>query len=326
MANQSSILFSARTWTRGIIGVIIGAFFFWLALRQTSWQQVQAILAQANLSWLIIAMSFYSLDIAIRIWRWRRLLWDVKKLSFGSVGIALVIGYAMNNILPARLGELFRANFAGRRYQVPRSAIAGSIVVERALDGLVVVLSLVLGRLFIPQQPILKSLTTAGVLIFSSIFLILWLSSRSSRKISNWIAYLPPVISKRIGYFRQGLVGMRGATLVTAMRLSLIIWVLEGIALWSVLQAVNVSLNWQQMLSVVGVVSLSTLLPSAPGFVGTYQYAYGLMVSLFGYQSAQGVAAATAAQIFLLGSLTLVGLGFYFYLNLVSKPEVNRGS
>ena len=326
MANKSSIFISARTWTRGVIGIAVGAFFFWLALRQTSWQQVQAILAQAHLSWLIMAMSFYFIDIVVRIVRWRRLLWDVKKLSFGSVGIALVIGYAMNNVLPARLGELFRANFAGRRYQVPRSAIAGSIVVERALDGLVVVLSLILGRLFIPEQPILKNLTTAGVLLFASIFLILWISSRGSSKISNWLSYLPPIISKRIGYFRQGLVGMRGARLVLAMRLSLIIWVLEGIALWSILQAVNVSLNWQQMLSVVGVVSLSTLLPSAPGFVGTYQYAYGLIVSLFGYHSAQGVAAATAAQIFLLGSLTVVGLGLYSYLNLVSKQEVNRGS
>ncbi len=163
MANNSSILVSVRIWTRGVIGIAIGVFFFWLALRQTSWQQVQTILTQANVSWLILAMSFYFIDIFVRILRWRGLLWQVKKLSLSSVGIALILGYAMNNILPARLGELFRANFAGRRYRVSRSAIAGSIVVERVLDGLVVVLSLVLGRLFLPEQAIVNSLTTIGI-------------------------------------------------------------------------------------------------------------------------------------------------------------------
>lgn len=319
MANNSSLLVSARIWTRGVIGIVIGVFFFWLALRQTSWQQVQTILTQANISWLILAMSFYFLDIFVRILRWRGLLWEIKKLSLNSVGIALIVGYAMNNILPARLGELFRANFAGRRYRVSRSAIAGSIVVERVLDGLVVVLSLVLGRLFLPEQAIVKSLTTIGILLFSSIFLVLWFSVERSRKINKWLARFPPVIATRINSFRQGLGGIRGAKLIVAIRLSLVIWLLEGIALWAVLQSVNVSLNWQQMLSVVGIVSLSTLLPSAPGFVGTYQYAYALVVSLFGYDSAQGVAAATATQIFLLGSLTLIGLGLYSSVNLVNE-------
>lgn len=141
----------------------------------------------------------------------------------------------------------------------------------------------------------------------------------------TWLAWLPLTLTNRIQGFRKGLAGMRGARLAQVVRLSLIVWLLEGTALWTVLKAVDVSLSWQQMLSVVGIVSLSTLLPSAPGFVGTYQYAYAFTVSLFGYQPAQGVAAATAAQVFLLGCMILVGLGLYFSFNLV-KPEVNRGN
>jgi len=79
-----------------------------------------------------------------------------------------------------------------------------------------------------------------------------------------------------------------------------------------------------QMLSIVGIVSLSTMLPSAPGFVGTYQYAYAFAVSLFSYEPAKGVAAATATQIFLLGSQTLAGLGIYFYLNLVKSGATRK--
>ena len=315
MANLSRSFMLRRTWLRGVMGLALGALFFWLALRQTSWAQVQTILSQVNNQWLITAMGFYAANIIVRVVRWRSLLWEVKTLSFGSVGIALVVGYAMNNILPARLGELFRANFTGRRYRVSRSAVIGSIALERTLDGLIVVLSLVLGRIFIREQVVLSSLAIVGSVLFFGIFLVLWVLSRGSKQ--NWFVRLPPAVVLRIQRFRDGLAGLRGSRLVQVVRLSLIVWLLEGMAHWSVLRAIGVFLNWQQMLSVVGVVNLSTLIPSAPGFVGTYQYAYAFTVGLFGYEPAQGVAAATAAQIFLLGSVTLVGLGIYPCLNLI---------
>lgn len=308
-----------RTFTRGLIGILIGAFFLWLALRQTSLDQVKTILAKSNVGWLFIALGFYVADLLLRISRWRILLRDIKVLSFCSVGIALLVGYAANNIMPARLGELFRADFAGRRYHASRSAIVGSIFVERVLDGLVVVLCLILGTLFVSEQAVLKSLAAVSALLFISIFIALWLLGRESEL--DWLARLPPAINSRIQSFRKGLSFMRGNDIGRVVNLSLIIWLLEGIMFWAVLKAVGISLGWQAMLSVVGVASLSSLIPSAPGFVGTYQYAFAFAVGLFGYEPARGVAAATATQIFLLGSVTVVGLGIYTYTNLVKLRD-----
>jgi glycosyltransferase 2 family protein len=301
--------FSGHAWFRAIVGLGIGAFFLSLVLNQSSWVQVSTILSQADSRWLVAAIGFYAVNLMVRIVRWRKLLWEVKALSLKSVGTSLLVGYAMNNILPARLGELFRANFAGRRYRVSRSAIAGSIVVERVLDGLILVMSLLLGRLFVGEQAVLNSLSAICGTLFSSIFIFLWVSSRQSKRI--WFARLPSAIANRIQEFQKGLTGIRGHGLAQAASLSLIVWLLEGVAQWSILKAIGISLGWQQMLSIVGVVNLSTLLPSAPGFVGTYQYAYAFTVGLFGYQPAQGVAAATAVQVFLIGSSTLVGLVLY---------------
>jgi glycosyltransferase 2 family protein len=311
MNNSDSSLSDKKAWVRATVGLAIGAFFCWLVLRQTSWDSVSNILAHVNVGWLCLAMGIYGFSITVRIVRWRKLLQDIKILSFRSIARALLIGYAMNNILPARLGELFRANFAGQRYHISRSTIAGSIVVERVLDGSIVVSSLLLGKLFVSDRAILNGLILISGALFFSIFIILWFSSgKSELKISS---RLPQAITIRIQQFRKGLTGMRGHGLAQAVSLSLIVWFLEGLAQWSILNAVGVSLGWQQMLTVIGVVNLSTLLPSAPGFVGTYQYAYAFSAELFGYQSALGVAAATLAQFFLLGSLTLVGLLLYFH-------------
>ncbi|NJN58698.1 MAG: flippase-like domain-containing protein [Leptolyngbyaceae cyanobacterium SL_5_9] len=308
-----------RIWIRGILGLLFGALFLWLSLRQTSLTEVSTVLTQSNKGWLTTALGCYSISMTVRIVRWQTLLQDVKAFSFQKVGAALLIGYAANNVLPARLGEVFRADFVGRRYRVSRSAIAASILLERVLDGLVVVSCLLLGRAFLPNQPVLlNTLSITGTLIFSSIFLLLWLLGRGHGM--KWLTRFPPAITSRIQNFRQGLSVRHTSSFSKAVSLSLIIWLLEGLALWSVLKAVQVSLAWQQILTLLGVTSLSTLIPSAPGYVGTYQYAYAFTLDLFGYAPAQGIAAATAFQVFLFGSVTLTGIGLYLYVSLL-KPQ-----
>jgi glycosyltransferase 2 family protein len=317
MSNSDRAPIDKQTWVRALIGLAIGAFFCWLVLRQTSWDSISNVLVRANAGWLCLAMGVYGLSIMVRVVRWRNLLQDVKLLSWRSVATALSIGYAMNNILPARLGELFRADFAGKRYRISRSAVAGSIVVERVLDGSIVVSSLLLGRLFVSDRAVLNSLILVSGTLFFSIFVILWFASRKFD--SSRASRLPQSIATRIRQFRTGLTGMQGWGLARAVGISALVWLLEGFAQWSILNAVGVAVGWQQMLTTIGIINLSTLLPSAPGFVGTYQYAYAYSVELFGYQPAQGVAAATLAQIFLLGSLTVVGLCLYFQHTLTTR-------
>lgn len=324
MANRTDNSPLRRTWIRGISGLAIGTFFLWLTLRKTSWEQVSTILSQANLGWLLAAVGFYAINMVVRILRWRRLLWNVKILSFGSVAIALLVGYAVNNILPARLGEIFRANFVGQKHQVPRSAVIGSIVVERVLDGLFVVMGLVVGGLFLVNKPaLLDRLTGWGSILFFGTFLVLYILSK--RRTLHWFRWLPSAIVRRIQGFNQGLSVIEGSGgFVAVLGFSLLILFLGIISHWLILKAIGVSLGLHQMLSIVGIVSLSTMLPSAPGFVGTYQYAYAFAVGLFNYEPAQGVAAATATQIFLLGSQTLTGLGIYFYLTLVKSGATRK--
>ncbi len=302
-----------NNWSRAILGLLIGVIFFVLVLQRTSWTQVQDILLQTDSRWVAVAIATYGMSMVIRVERWRRLLWDVKPLSFKAMSVALLVGYAMNNVLPARLGEFVRADFAGRRYELSRSATIGSIALERTLDGLIVVLSLILGRFFISQNALLNTLTIAGISLFVGIAIALWFISAG--RILKRLTGLPMAIHDKLVSFQSGLSALRGHQLKQVIGFSIAVWVFEAIAHWSILQSINVSLNWMQMLSVVGVVNLSTLIPSAPGFAGTYQYAYAFVLGLFGFSAATGIAAATAAQVFLFGSVTVIGLALYSYVN-----------
>ncbi len=65
-----------------------------------------------------------------------------------QAAVALVVGCAVNSLLPARLGELFRADFCKRQYGVKRSLVLGTIAIERLMDGIFVVTALVIGIVF----------------------------------------------------------------------------------------------------------------------------------------------------------------------------------
>ncbi|MGB3613021.1 MAG: lysylphosphatidylglycerol synthase transmembrane domain-containing protein, partial [Elainellaceae cyanobacterium] len=196
-----------RTGLQGLLGVAVGVVFLWLAFRNTTWQQVQSILTDIHSGWLAIAIAAYGIDLCVRVSRWRHLLKDVKRLSFNAVGRSLLVGYAMNNVLPARLGELVRANFTGYRYGISRTAVIASIAIERVLDGLIVIGCLVVGRLFVADSAVLNRLLIGGSILFLGVFCALWITSRSA---SGLLPRLPKPMRQKFQSFQQGLSAMRG--------------------------------------------------------------------------------------------------------------------
>jgi uncharacterized protein (TIRG00374 family) len=315
MADSSKTRFKAlKIWLRGLLGIAVGLVFLKLALAQTDLQEIGTAFSNYQFAWIVIALGFYAVSLTIRVIRWRSLMLDIRSLPYPAVSIALVVGYAVNNLLPARLGELFRANFAAQRNQLAFSAVLGSIAVERTVDGLVVVLSLICGSLFLQSNPLLNSLIFGSSILFGGLFLtLLWLNQHAP---SSLLSRLPTNVHTQIRRFQNGLSGLQVRGLLPLLLISLAVWTFEALAHWSILRALGVLLNWQQMLSVVGVINLSTLIPSAPGFAGTYQYAYVFVLGLFGFPAAMGIAAATTAQIFLLGSTTLLGILLYLLVNV----------
>ena len=93
--------------------------------------------------------------------------------------------------------------------------------------------------------------------------------------------------------------------------LSLGIWLFEGAALWSVVRSVDIGLTPTEGLVLLGAASLSTLVPTAPGFLGSYQFVFAITFAAFGLSSAAGIVAASVTQVFLLGSATITGVTLY---------------
>ena len=291
------------------VGVAVGVLLLWLAFKGVTWSEVSDVLRSLSYKWIAAGIALYYLALATRAFRWWLILKQIVGLTLRQVSVALLVGYAVNALLPARLGELFRADFCRRQYDVSRTKVLGSIMIERFTDGVTVLVALAIGIAAIgtdsERTPVVASLISAGSIVFAVLGVALYvLGSGVAERLTRRI----PALSTRFGALAESLATVRSQRMIGILAVSIVVWILDGAAIWGVLAACGVRLDVLAMCLVIGVVSLSTLLPSPPGFLGTMQFAFAIAVSTFGYSWSQGIAAATVSQVFLLGSMVAVGL------------------
>jgi glycosyltransferase 2 family protein len=291
-----------------IIVALAGSFFFLaLAFYHVPRDAVGASLGSADPIWIAAAMFAYGINLALRAWRWQLILRPVTAVPYPIVARVLLVGYGSNTIMPARLGELFRAEFCKTSLGLSRVWALTSIVVERLFDGLTVVACLGAG-LFLaartrPHAGLLIDVLAVGTALFGAILVVAL--CLGGPRISRLFAGFPRFSNQLIA-MRQGLAILRTRRTMQVAILTLFIYLPDALSLWCIVKAVGLGLGLADTLVLVGAASLSTLLPSGPTFLGTLQWAYVLAIEFAGAQGAVGIAAATLAQFCLLLPLAVV--------------------
>lgn len=309
------------------IGLLLSGLFMYLALRGLRLDEVWEPLTTASYGWLIPGVGVYFLAVWVRAWRWHYLLRPVKQISTPSMFPIVAIGYMGNNIYPARAGEVLRAYVLKRKQGIAISSSLATIIVERVFDG-VVMLAFVFLNL-----PELANLTTSSGFVGNIQSLALWGAGAflgalliflaaamfpvRAEKVLKWVVlhWLPERFREKvldIGLrFLGGLEALRSTREALMVFLtSLVIWLLETGKYWLVMQAFDFEVSFFALMLMNGIVNLATTIPSAPGYIGTFD-APGIAV-LVAYGVAQGVAAGytLVLHVALWVPITLLG-GFY---------------
>jgi uncharacterized protein (TIRG00374 family) len=318
-----------RKLVMAVLGIAIGALCLWLSARNVDGAEAARIFRSADLVGIVIGVVLYGVAMVMRALRWRGILSFRAPVSIGMSLQALATGYAVNAALPARLGELFRADYLARRSGLSRSAVLASIFIERLLDLLAVVAVLAIGLgLAGGGDAASRHVLLGGAIVAAiGVGVLLLLATRLSH--ANAEAALARLISRlpggrriatrlgaMLGDFAQLLrvVGTPSFALIALGTLP--IWAVEIGSIWSICEAVGVNLSLAGMLSLMGGAALSTLLPTAPGYVGSYQFAFVLILGQFGIGATAAIVAATTVQIYLIGGYTLIGLATWAIASL----------
>jgi glycosyltransferase 2 family protein len=309
------------------LGLAIGIGFLWLSVRHLHLHQVLAVILGAEISWLAIAFALYAGNLAIRVHRWRLLLHGHDNLSYRKVGAVLLSGYGLNFLLPARIGELFRVELMRRRHGVARAVVFSSIVIERILDGLCVVLLLGIGlwatREADEHSKILVFVNVGGALIFGAA-VVAWILLQNgllTTRFSRW-----PRVAEQLHLLHLSFSAVAGRRLLLVVGLTGIVYVHEAGALWAICRALELHLRLPELMVLVGAAALSTLLPSAPGFVGTFQMAFVLTFGRYHQPSMLAVAAATLVQLLLFGPLIVGAVPTLFHGSLSFSATLPPGT
>jgi uncharacterized protein (TIRG00374 family) len=252
----------------------------------------------------------YWVAIVLRIIRWRALLAQIQQVALAQVGETLVVGYAVNNLLPARLGEVFRADYAKRRFGITRATVLGSIVIERVLDLCAILSCLLVGLAFVEllneagRIPVFEVIALNAALIVGAVIIVIYFL----RNDALHMLPLPKALARMLGDLRRGIGALNRRSLLMLVGLSGAVWLFEVFALYWIFLALDVRLEFTQALLIMGAASLSTLVPTAPGYLGTYQLVFVLAMGVFNQPEVVGLVAATTIQIFLFGTVTIAGL------------------
>jgi uncharacterized protein (TIRG00374 family) len=302
-----------------VLSLLLGGVCLWLASRNVDFSEAKRIFGASDWRWICVGTAIFGTDLLLRSARWFMILSHRRDgVRYTRLARGLFVGYAVNILLPARLGELFRADYTARIADVSRSATLASIFIERVIDLSAVLLIFGTGLIWAGvDSPSINEVILTGSLVLGGgmllICVVIFRTARSKELVADLLeSWLPPSVARRIinmiGDFTGLFEIVRSRQLFNIIALSVPIWFLEALSVLSVCHAVGLDLDTPSLMMLLGGASLSTLFPGGPGFVGTYQLGYVMVLRNFAIPDAVSLVASSAVQIFVMGFWSVLGL------------------
>ena len=301
------------------VGVIISLVLIILILYKINFQEVLDSFRKVNAFYLFPAILFYLGGFVIRALRWQILLDPLKKISLLAAFSVITITWMANNILPARTSELVRVYLSHHRDKISKSSLIATILVERILDGLTLVALLVLLVSFFKFPDWVNKLGVISALVFILATLFLLFLKQARHYIIGFImkfpGFMPQLVKDKISRiltnFGKGLhIFVLGRHQASTMLSSTFVWLTEALTYCFVLLAFGYKLPFYAPLFILIIVNLGTLIPSSPGYIGTFQFFCILALSAFGISKNSALSYSVVLHALQYITISVVGMVF----------------
>ena len=301
----------------GVLGILVSAACLWLALHGLKWSEVATALSQMSWLWCLPAALIYLVGHYLRGVRCSLIVRPHARVSAFRATQIVLIGYAANNILPARLGELVRAYALARREGIPHGTSVSTVFVERIFDGLAIVGIMAVVCLTQPVPGWARQAGMLGAVLFLGLLATLvagrlW-RSRFDLVVQFFLKPFPDGASKALeGFLTRLLDGtevlFRGGAAIQVVLLSFVIWLVEGAMFLVLLPAFGVPAVVGVAYFALAATNLGVLLPSSPGHVGTFHFICAQALGAFGVPPATAVSYAVLVHALQYVPVTLLGI------------------
>ena len=309
-----------------ILGLAVGLLF--LFLRNADLDKVVTSVRAARVDYLLASLALTCATFLIRAERWQYLLAPLGPTRFWMVLRTTVIGFAASAVLPARAGEVIRPYLLARREGLSATATFATIIVERILD-LVSVL-LLLAAFLVWFDPGVEARDSAvfsairyGGLVMAPVavatLLVMFMMAGHPERLHAWVLKMERVLPLRMATmiakiaqtFAEGFAVVRSPLRVlAALGWSLVLWMVVAAGIWAVAAAFGINMpftgGWLMLAPLVVGVAVPT-----PGGVGGFHEAFRLgATSFFAADNDTAVGAAIVLHAISVVPVVIVGLIF----------------
>ena len=328
--------------------IIITVFFLTIAIWYMDWSRVFEALSNATVyPWFFLAVVSYGVGILVRGVRTRLLVRPDAHLSVLTASNIVVVGYAVNTILPARMGELARAGMLCERTGIPFVQSVTVVFLERLLDGIVILLLLVVAALSLNSIGPFESTIYIASLILGLVAILVMCVVIAPNRIMGVISKITYAISPRwhdttlrfttpiingFNYLRRP---------VDALKIfifSIAAWFCDAALSLFLLPAFGLEINMWHAIFVIAVVNLAffpTFSPgyASPGYIGPFAVQCIQALGLLGITQATAVNFAVMVHLAIYIPITLwggtvilwYGITLGLTINLAKKAKAITG-
>lgn len=330
-------------WFGILVSVIL---LYFIVLPKQNISQLWDSLRNANYIWLIPGISVYFIGVWVRAWRLHYMMRHNKEVSVPKLFAIVCIGYMGNNIYPARAGEfLLRPYILKQKEGIAMSFSLAVVLIERIFDAVVMMLFIFVN---LPEIASLKSdsgvagtiqeLAIFGTVIFFGALLIFLLAAMfpkiTARTVEWSIHHFPfsryqAQLQVTADRFLEGLRCLRSPRdAIMIFLTSIFIWLLETSKYWFLMHGFGFTVSFFTLMLMNGIANLVTTIPSAPGYVGTFEAAGIAVLTAYGVKIAVATAYTVVLHAALWLPITIIGAGFMFHygLSLTNVPKKIQSS
>jgi glycosyltransferase 2 family protein len=284
-----------------IIGFLISILFLYFSLRGIEFHKLLITLKSADMRFAFLPLLCIFLCLILCSYRWSKVVGN--GVRFRDTFVAVLIGLFVNNVLPARIGEIARGYILTKRTGVSFTYSVTTVFVDRFFD---LVGLLIITFVFLPEDSLPKSIAQAiymllGLFIVCATLLIVLSRQGVADKIAGRLSRVNrPFIarfSKRILEVQQNLRRISSPfNLVYFIAIAVTTWLLMSTALYLVMLTLGVKIAFVKVPFVCALLNMGLVIPSSPGYIGVYQFMLVYLLSIFNVPRTEAFAVSLVFQ------------------------------
>lgn len=304
-----------------ISGVLISVILLYFSLKDIQFHDILHAFRRADYRLVFVPLGFIGLSTCMSALKWRFIAGG--KTRFSDTFAALLIGLFVNNVLPARLGEVARGYVLSKKTGISLTFSISTVFLDRFFDlvGLLIITFLFFPKLSLPAK-VSQGLHALVLLLVICILLIIVLSRKSfAKKISDGLhAFKKPFLIKfsgRILEIQDNLSRINSPlNILFYGSIGFLQWLSMSAALYFTASTLGVSIKPEYVPFVCALLNMGLTIPSSPGYIGVYQFLLVYLLSIFGIPKHEGFAVSVMFHALWYIPYNITGFSFLLKENL----------